>query len=57
MCYEFRLFKSRAKKTQTSAQIESGVRRVGPNVQPIHPVREQDAQRRKEVKREFEEIL
>jgi hypothetical protein len=58
MCYDKRFLKSWAKqKVQKREQIKPEIERVRPDVQPIHPAREREITRRKEVEREFEEIV
>jgi hypothetical protein len=58
MCYERLFFKSWAKrKAQKRTEVPSDVQRVTPNVQPIRPVTGQERQHRREVKREFEEMI
>ena len=58
MCYEQRFFKSWAKqKAQKREEIKPDVNRARPNVSPIRPAPEHGIARRKEVEREFEEIV
>ena len=58
MCYEQRFFKSWAKqKARQQAQIKPETDRARPDVQPIHTVPQRETKPRKEVEREFEEIV
>jgi len=58
MCYESRFFRLWSKrKAQMGAPVESDVQRVRSIVAPIRPASEQETQRRKEVKREHEEVV
>jgi hypothetical protein len=58
MCYEQRFFESWAKqKAQKREEIKPEEVRARPDVQPIRPAPERDITRRKEVEREFEEIV
>jgi hypothetical protein len=58
MCYEQRFFKSWAKqKAQKREEIKPEEVRARPDVQPIRPAPEREITRRKEVEREFEEIV
>jgi len=58
MCYERILFESWAKqKVQKREQIKPEVESARPDVQPMYPASEREITRRKEVKREFEEIV
>jgi hypothetical protein len=58
MCYDKLFLESWAKqKVQKPEQIKPEVRSARPDVQPIHPASERDITRRKEVEREFEEIV
>lgn len=58
MCYEQRFFKSWAKqKAQQREQIQPEVKRARPDVHPSGPAPEREMRRRKEVEREFEEIV
>jgi hypothetical protein len=58
MCYEKRFLKSWAKqKVQKREQIEPEVERARPDVQPVYPASEREITRRKQVEREFEEIV
>jgi hypothetical protein len=58
MCYESRFFRSWPKrKAQKSAQVDSDVQPVRSTVTPIRPAPDQEIQRRREVKREHEEVV
>jgi hypothetical protein len=58
MCYEKRFFRSWAKqKAQKREPIKPEIGRARPEVQPIRPVLEREVTRRREVEREFEEIV
>jgi hypothetical protein len=58
MCYEERFFRLWTKrKAQKREEIKPEIRRARPDVQPIRPVPEREVTRRKEVEREFEEIV
>jgi hypothetical protein len=58
MCYDRLFLESWAKqKVQKRDQIKPEVERVRPDVQPMHPASERETTRRKEVEREFEEIV
>jgi hypothetical protein len=58
MCYEQIFFKSWAKqKAQKREEIKPEEVRARPDVQPIRPAPEREITRRKEVEREFEEIV
>jgi hypothetical protein len=58
MCYEQRFLKSWAKqKAQKREEIKPEEVRARPDVQPIRPVPGREITRRKEVEREFEEIV
>ena len=58
MCYEKRFLKSWAKqKAQKREEVKPEVDRARPDVQPIPPAPEREITRRKEVEREFEEII
>jgi hypothetical protein len=58
MCYEQRFFKSWAKqKAQKREEVKPDVKRARPDVSPIRPTSEHGVARRKEVEREFEEIV
>ena len=57
MCYEEKFFRSWAKqKAQKREAIKPEVR-ARPDVQPIRPAPEREITRRREVEREFEEIV
>jgi hypothetical protein len=58
MCYDKRFLMSWAKpKAQKREQIKPEVERARPDVQPVHPASEREITRRKQVEREFEEIV
>ena len=58
MCYDRLFLESWAKqKVQKRDQIKPEVERARPDVQPMHPASEREITRRKEVEREFEEIV
>jgi hypothetical protein len=58
MCYEQRFFKSWARqKAQKREEIKPEEVRARPDVQPIRPAPEREITRRKEVERDFEEIV
>ena len=58
MCYDKRFLKSWAKpRVQQRGQIKPGIERARPEVQPNHPAFEREITHRKEVEREFEEIV
>jgi hypothetical protein len=58
VCYEERFFRLWAKrKAQKREEIKPEIGRARPDVQPIRPVPEREVKRRKEVEREFEEIV
>jgi hypothetical protein len=58
MCYEQRFFKSWAKqKAQKRGAIKPEEVRARPDAQPIRAAPEHETTRRKEVEREFEEIV
>jgi hypothetical protein len=58
MCYDRLFLESMAKqKVQKRDPIKPEVERTRPDVQPVHPASEREITRRKEVEREFEEIV
>jgi hypothetical protein len=58
MCYDKKFLESWAKqKVQKREQIKPEVESARPDVQPMHPASEREITRRKEVEREFEEIV
>jgi hypothetical protein len=58
MCYDRIFLESWAKqKVQKRDQIKPEVERARSDVQPMHPASEPEMTRRKEVEREFEEIV
>jgi hypothetical protein len=58
MCYEQRFFKLWARqKAQKREEIKPEEVRARPDVQPIRPAPEREITRRKEVERDFEEIV
>jgi hypothetical protein len=58
MCYEQRFFKSWAKRNaQQREEIKPEEVRARADVQPIRPAPEREITRRKQVEREFEEIV
>lgn len=58
MCYDRKFLESWAKhKVQKREQIKPEVERTRPDVQPMYPASEREITRRKEVEREFEEIV
>jgi hypothetical protein len=58
MCYEMRFLKSWAKqKAQQREEIKPEIERARPDVQPIRRAPERETTRRKEVEREFEDIV
>jgi hypothetical protein len=58
MCYEAEIFKLWAKrKAQKREQIEPRTERARSNVQPAGPAPERETTRRREVEREYEEIV
>ena len=58
MCYDKRFLKSWAKpKVLQREQIKPEVERARSDIQPVHPASEREITRRKQVEREFEEIV
>ena len=58
MCYEQRFFKSWAKGTaRKRKEINPDIEHARPDVHPIRTAPERETTRRKEVEREFEEIV
>ena len=58
MCYDKRFLKSWAKqKVQKREQVKPEIERAHSDGQPIRPASESEITRRKEVEREFEEIV
>jgi len=58
MCYEKRFLKSWAKqKAQNREEIKPEIARARPDVQPIRRAPEREITRRKEVERQFEDIV
>jgi hypothetical protein len=58
MCYDKRFLKSWAKqKVQKDEPVKPEIERARPDAQPIHPASEREVTRRKEVEREFEEVV
>jgi hypothetical protein len=58
MCHEERFFRLWTKrKVQKREEVKPAIGRARPNVQPIPPAPEREVTRRKEVEREFEEIV
>jgi hypothetical protein len=58
MCYDKRFSKSWAKpRVQRREQIKPEIERARRDVQPVHPASEREITHRKEVEREFEEIV
>ncbi|MDB6043130.1 MAG: hypothetical protein JWM63_1681 [Gammaproteobacteria bacterium] len=58
MCYDQRFFKSWARqKAEKREEIKPEEVRARPDVQPIRPAPEREITRRKEVERDFEEIV
>ncbi len=58
MCYEARIFRLGAKRKATKPEeVEREMERARANVQPARPALEREITPRKEVEREFEEIV